>query len=58
MLSGAKQSEVICMSTLTANLHTLLATFYQPTKARYKILFEAKAFPSDIVGLLLPLRCI
>lgn len=45
---GAKfESEVAAMNTLTGNLHTLMATFYKPTKDRYKILYEKKAFPSD-----------
>ncbi|RMZ83354.1 hypothetical protein DV737_g1678, partial [Chaetothyriales sp. CBS 132003] len=44
---GALTSEVAVMSTLTANLHFLLASFYEPTLSRHKILLEAKAFPSD-----------
>lgn len=44
---GALPHEVVAMNQLTVNLHLLMATFYRPTKQRYKILCEAKAFPSD-----------
>ncbi|MDQ3190275.1 MAG: kynureninase [Bacteroidota bacterium] len=44
---GALPNEVVVMNQLTINLHLLMASFYQPTKARYKIICEAKAFPSD-----------
>jgi kynureninase len=44
---GAKPTEVVVMNQLTSNLHFLMASFYRPTKKRYKIICEAKAFPSD-----------
>ena len=45
-LVGASPAEVAVMQTLTANLHFLMASFYKPTKHRYKIILEYKALRS------------
>ena len=46
-LVGTQPIEVICMNSLTVNLHLMMATFYRPKKSRFKILMEDPAFPSD-----------
>ena len=46
---GARESEVAVMGQLTANLLLMMASFYRPSKERYKIILEGKAFPSDHV---------
>lgn len=46
-ITGALPEEVVAMNQLTVNLHFLMVSFYQPTTTRFKIICEAKAFPSD-----------
>ena len=45
---GAEKNEVVCMNTLTTNLHLLLTSFYRPQGARKKILIEKNPFSSDL----------
>jgi len=44
---GGLPEEIVAMNQLTVNLHLLMTSFYRPTKEKYKIICEAKAFPSD-----------
>ena len=44
---GAHADEVVAMNSLTVNLHLLMASFYRPTKERFRIVMERGAFPSD-----------
>jgi kynureninase len=44
---GCLPHEVVVMNQLTVNLHLLMVSFYRPTKQRFRIICESKAFPSD-----------
>lgn len=44
---GGLPHEVVMMNGLTVNLHLLMASFYRPTRERFRILMEDCAFPSD-----------
>lgn len=50
-LVGAEADEVVVTGTTTVNLHNLIATFYQPTDGRRKIVASALDFPSDVYAL-------
>lgn len=46
-LINAEPNEVTVTNSTTVNIHQCLATFYQPTKERYKILVDDLNFPTD-----------
>ena len=46
-LLGAHETEVVALNALTVNIHLLMVSFYKPTTKRFRIICEAKAFPSD-----------
>lgn len=48
---GAKPSEVVVTGSTTGDIHAMVATFYQPTATRTKIVADALNFPSDLYAL-------
>jgi kynureninase len=44
---GGQPHEIVVMNQLTVNLHLLMVSFYRPTRRRFKIICEARAFSSD-----------
>lgn len=46
-LIHAEPEEVTVGNSTTVNIHQCIATFYKPTKTRYKILVDDLNFPSD-----------
>jgi kynureninase len=51
-LIGAQyEKELVVCSSLTENIHKLLAEFYKPIGKRFKILVPKLEFPSDIYAI-------
>ncbi|MBK5720922.1 kynureninase [Dysgonomonas sp. Marseille-P4677] len=46
-LINAEGNEVIVAGNTTINIHQMIATFWKPTKERYKILVDDLNFPTD-----------
>jgi len=55
-LTGANESEVVAMNSLTVNLHLMMTTFYRPDAERYKVIIESTAFPSDRFAVMSQIR--
>jgi kynureninase len=50
-LVGAAPDEVVMVGSTTANLHSLVATFFRPEGKRRRILADELNFPSDLYAL-------
>lgn len=46
-LVNASENEIIVTGSTTSNIHSVISTFYHPTKDRYKILVDDINFPTD-----------
>ena len=55
-LIKARPEEVTVANSTTINIHQMIATFYRPTRRRYKILVDELNFPSDIHAVTSQLR--
>jgi kynureninase len=47
IVGASSSSEIAVMNSLSMNVHTLLTSFYSPTKTRFRIIMEEAAFCSD-----------
>lgn len=50
-LIGARPEEIVVTGSTTTNLHALVATFYQPTETRFKLVADVLNFSSDVYAL-------
>ncbi|UCD45058.1 MAG: kynureninase [Candidatus Bathyarchaeota archaeon] len=55
-LVGSEPDEVVVCGGTTINMHTLIATFYEPRGDRRKILADELNFPSDLYALVAQIR--
>nr|MBD3205817.1 kynureninase [Candidatus Bathyarchaeota archaeon] len=55
-LVGANPGEIVVTGGTTINLHTLVASFYQPEGGKTKILADELNFPSDLYALAAQVR--
>ncbi|MBV9171737.1 MAG: kynureninase [Chloroflexi bacterium] len=55
-LVGAKPGEVVVTGAITTNLHSVLASFYEPQPGRTRIVADELDFPSDLYAMQSHLR--
>lgn len=56
LLTGGLESEVVCMNSLTVNVHLMLTSFFEPDGSKRKVLLEKDLFPSDLYAIKSQLR--